>query len=282
MPSIADSDAVFDRERMLAQHHAAVTLLQGILSNPNVKQVRWLDLACGRGQIIAHLQNNLSPEERAKLHFVGYDIDNNNTRHAQKIAHSLGLAKCEFGIGELTGFSRDERTNGPWDFITLTNTVHEINPASLARILVAGIERLGDTGCLFVYDMDRLSTPELGAVLWTGPEATVILGTLCNALGCAGYKPPVGTWPHRSCNGWNAQIQRAHMQLPSDWKSRLEAAVDATAKCIEDVLKQKLIEVRKALEGLTLFGPETEEEAGDKEKLLYDFWAIFRALEVPN
>jgi SAM-dependent methyltransferase len=280
MSSIADSDAAFDADRMFAQHHTAVTILQGILSNPEADQVRWLDLACGRGQIIAHLQKNLRPEERAKLILFGYDIDNDNTRHAQKLASSLDLRACDFAIGELSEFYRDNRTKGPWDFITLTNTVHEISPKALSAILVGAIERLSETGCLFVYDMDRLSTPELGAVLWTGPEASAILGTLCEALGCTAFKPPVGTWPHSSCNGWNANIQRSHMQLPPDWRNRLGDAVHATSHCIETVLRHKRAEVSKALEGLTRFGPETEKERKDKEKLLYDFWAISRALGV--
>jgi SAM-dependent methyltransferase len=280
MSSIADSDAAFDAERMFAQHQAAVTLLQGILSNPKAAKVQWLDLACGRGQIIAHLEKNLSSAERAKLFLFGYDIENENTRQAQKLAGSLGLGGCNFAVGELSEFYRDDRTKGPWDFITLTNTVHEIRPETLSGILVGAIERLSETGCLFVYDMERLSAPELGAVLWTGPEASSILGTLCEALGCTDFKPPVGNWPHRSCKGWNAQIQRPHMELPADWRNRLGHAVHATSNCIETVLRRKLAEVSNALDGLTLFGPETEKEAKDKEKLLYDFWALSRALGV--
>ncbi len=280
MPRIADSAAVFDSERMLPQHQAALTLLQSMLSNPQVDHVRWLDLASGKGQIIAHLRGNLSETARAKLHFVGYDIDNLHTRNAERIAQSMGLAKCNFGIGELAGFHRHEDTRGPWDFITLTNTVHEISPKSLASILMVAIERLRDTGCLFVYDMDRLSSPELGAVLWTGSEFYEILTALCSSLGCTRYEPAVGTWSHKSCDGWNAQINRAHMQLPADWSDHVEKSVEATVECIEAILKRKLAQTRKALEALTRFGPETMEEADDKERLLFDFWAITRALEV--
>jgi SAM-dependent methyltransferase len=280
MAPIADSSAIFDPERMLAQHQAALTLLQGMLSNPLVGQVRWLDLASGKGQIIAHLQKNLTEKARAKLQFVGYDIDNHHTRQAEKTAQAMGLAKCDFGIGELADFHRNDKTDGPWDFITLTNTVHEVSPQSLASILMAALERLQETGCLFVYDMDRLSSPELGAVLWTGSEFSEILTTLCTALGCPHYEPAVGTWSHRSCDGWNAQIKREHMQLPSDWKDRVAKAVEATVQCIEAVLKRKLTHTRKALEALTRFGAETGEEAADKERLLFDFWAITRALEV--
>jgi hypothetical protein len=265
---------------MLAQHQAALTLLQGMLGNPQINQVRWLDLASGKGQILAHLEKNLTEKARAKLHFFGYDVDNHHTRQAERIAQTMQLAKSEFGIGELANFHRNDKTRGPWEFITLTNTVHEISPKSLATILMNALERLHETGCLFVYDMDRLSSPELGAVLWTGSEFSEILATLCGSLGCTDYEPAVGTWSHRLCNGWNAQLNRAHMQLPADWRNRIETAVKATVNHIQAILQRKLDQTQKALEALTRYGSETGQEAADKEKLLFDFWAITRALEV--
>src|SRR5437764_141978 len=109
MSAIADSTAIFEPDRMLAQHQAALTILQGMLSNPQVSEVRWLDLASGRGQIIAHLQKNLPPKARGKLHFFGYDIDNVYTRQAEKIARSMDLATCDFGIGDLAAFHQNEK-----------------------------------------------------------------------------------------------------------------------------------------------------------------------------
>ena len=175
MNAIADSDAFFDPERMLAQHQAALTLLQGMLSDPESPQINWLDLASGRGQIISHLQKNLSETERQKIAFQGYDIDNSHSRTAAKTAEAMGLAKYGFEIGELGQFWQRDSTNGPFDFITLTNTVHEIHPACFAEILTRCIERLDDNGRLFIYDMEKLPVPELGAVLWTAEEVKTIL-----------------------------------------------------------------------------------------------------------
>jgi hypothetical protein len=72
------------------------------------------------------------------------------------------------------------------------------------------------------------------------------------------------------------------MLLPADWRGRIEKAVEATVERIQVILKRKLAQTRKALEALTRFGSETGQEAADKEKLLFDFWAITRALEVPK
>lgn len=279
MNAIADSDAFFDPERMLAQHQAALTLLQGMLSDPHAPQITWLDLASGRGQIISHLQKNLSETERKKIAFQGYDIDNSHSRTAAKTAESMGLAKYGFEIGEISQFWQRHSTGGPFDFITLTNTVHEIQPQCFAEILTRCVERLSTNGRLFIYDMEKLPVPELGAVLWTAAEIKTILTALFRSLGSEKYEPSVGTWTHRTCNGWNAQIIRSHMQLPENFGDRSVDAISTTAAKITELLKLKLDVTKTALESLTRFGAETDEEASNKEGLLFQFWALWRALE---
>jgi hypothetical protein len=67
-------------------------------------------------------------------------------------------------VGELSDFDRILPSGVHFDFITLTNTVHEIEPSRLATLFVTCLGRLTDMGTLFVYDMDRIKPPELGAV----------------------------------------------------------------------------------------------------------------------
>src|SRR5690606_5493017 len=120
-------------------------------------------------------------------------------------------ASHRFVIGEIAAFHQNPSTVGPWDFVTLTNTVHEIEPKSLATILVECITRLTEDGCLFVYDMEQLPSPELGAVTWTADEMRTILHSLTRSLGCTAYHPEVGKWRHQSCAGWNSQLHLADM-----------------------------------------------------------------------
>lgn len=47
---------------------------------------------------------------------------------------------------------------------------------------------------------------------------------------------------------------------------------------IAEILKDKLKTVSDALESLTRFGSENEEEMKEKTKLLYDFWGLERAI----
>jgi SAM-dependent methyltransferase len=278
MSALADSNSLFDMERQLAQHQAALTVIQGMLSDPACNELSWLDLACGKGQIIAHLKENLSESERKKIRLVGYDIENANSKHAKRIAESMGMASFSFEVGSLGRFWENGSTAGPWRFITLTNTAHEIAPASLAKILAMCIDRLADDGCLFLYDMERLPNPELGAVPWSAAEMKAILVTLCRALGCSTFEPAVGRWTHKSCNGWNAQLRRAHMKLPSDYPDRIEAAIHATSDKIRELLLARLDRANTALQSLAEHGPASGEEGEEKSVLLYEFWAVSRAL----
>lgn len=75
MSIIGDSSAVLEFARMLPQHQAAITLLSSLLQNPQVDNFYWLDLACGKGQIISQLNENLTIENRKKIIYHGYDIN---------------------------------------------------------------------------------------------------------------------------------------------------------------------------------------------------------------
>src|SRR5687767_15127788 len=133
--AIGDSNAFRSNDRTLPQHQAALTLLQGLLADPKVTTIDWLDLACGRGQIICCLDENLSVQARRKLRYVGYDVREEYTKETAKTAASLGLNSHHVKVGVLEDFSKvyGERL---FDFITLTNTVHEVGAAQLATVLV--------------------------------------------------------------------------------------------------------------------------------------------------
>ncbi len=76
MSSIGDSSAELNIRRVMSQHQAAITVLQFLLVNPAIQEFSWLDLACGKGQIISQLEENIPDETlRGKIVYLGYDID---------------------------------------------------------------------------------------------------------------------------------------------------------------------------------------------------------------
>jgi SAM-dependent methyltransferase len=277
MTSLADSNAVLV-EGNLPQHQAALTILQGMLSDPARTSLRWLDLGCGKGQIISNLEHNLAEAARRKIELVGFDVNVQYSKQAKRIAQQKGLASTRFEVGELREFWNNPATAGPWDFLSLTNTTHEIDPDSLAAILAHSIERLSDSGCLFLYDMERLPTPELGAIPWSAAEIKNILSTMLRELGSRNSDPPVGQWKHRTTTGWNAQLRRQHLLLPNGFIDRIPAAIAAGREQITLLLRNRLERTNTALESLAEFGPETAEEEAERGALLHEYWAVHRAL----
>lgn len=279
MTPIADSNAIRDSDRVLPQHLAALTLLQARLSTPSATQVRWLDLACGRGQILASLDANLSDQARSKLEYWAYDLNNDYSRETMRTAQALGFAHWECHVGDLANFTQLLPADTRFDFITLTNTVHEFEPSRLAKLLVDALSRLTDSGTLYIYDMERIVPSELGAVPWTRDEIRGIVFCILDALGASKYRPEVGLWFHSNTNGWNVQLQREHLGiLQNPMSDILEPAIAAGADAIAAALSSRLSECRKALEMLTRYGVATAEEEGDKQRLLFEFWALSRAL----
>lgn len=280
MTTIADSSAFRDGERVLPQHQAALTLLQGRLSAPRVTRLSWLDLACGRGQIIVSLDKNLSREARAKVEYWAYDLDQDYARETRKTAERLGFASLQTTVGELSEFDHILPSGVLFDFITLTNTVHEIEPIRLATLLVSCLGRLTDMGTLFIYDMERIKPPELGALPWSRDDMRRIVLRMLDGLGASAYRPEVGLWNHRTCNGWNVQLERHHLGVSrDDAAQRIDAAVHATRDEVSQLLRRRLSECRASLETLTVCGAETAEEQDEKEWLLFEFWSLSRALE---
>jgi hypothetical protein len=278
MGTIADSKAA-RVERVLPQHQAALMLLQELVSDPKVQSVRWLDLGCGRGQILTGVNEQLASASRSKIDYSGYDISNENGREADKLASAAGFRSHEMKIGGLMDVGKllDDR---PFEFITFTNTVHEVDPRHLGIVLVDAVLRLAPSGKLFIYDMEAIRPPELGAIPWSAVEMTDVARQLVAAFEVPGYDPPVAHWKHTSCDAWSVQIHRDHLGGADKHLSTLRAGAEAaTARAVTDLLKAKYRRCREALTNLTTYGPETAEEAATKETLLYEFWAVSRALE---
>ena len=253
-------------------------LLQSMVSDPKVQSIKWLDLACGQGQILMGLGDGFSPVSKKKIEFTGYDLSEYYVKETEKLAGSSGLRAYRGVVGDLTDVDK-LLVNQQFDFITLTNTVHEIRPRKLAGVLVDAILRLSPNGVLFIYDMETIDPLELGAVPWSGGDLTEILRHTLTAFEVETYDPPVNHWQHRTRDAWSVQIHRNHLVSKGLLASLRNSAESAAAQAIMNLLKNKYARCRAALENLTTYGPETADEQTTKETLLHEFWALSRALE---
>lgn len=278
MSAIADSSAVLVK-KILPQHHTAITLLGGLLAAPDTATVDWLDLACGKGQIISQFEQNIAePEMRAKIAYNAYDIENDHARAAEQIARGLNFRAVVAKTGEMEDFERVFPAEQKFSFISFTNTVHELRPQSIGALLIALILRLDVKGVLYIYDMEALPFPELGAVPWLGEEFKKIVVGIVRDLGGQPASPLVQKWNHASCSGWSLNLQREYLQLSDDCiLKNTDKAVNGASKTIAEIIVQKTQSTIKALEALTRFGSANEEENQGKIKLLYNFWGLQRA-----
>jgi SAM-dependent methyltransferase len=280
MSLIADSDAVLEIQRILPQHQSAITLLNLKLQNPSLGVFNWIDLACGKGQIISQLADNLSEISRKKLSYIGYDISVENTRVAQKIAKDLALNHLNFIHGDICDFSKLVIDIDSFDFITCTNTAHELQPGAFANLIIDCILRLSERGELFVYDMESLDTPELGALPWKGSEIAELINEIFSELGLE-YKINPSIWHHKTCNGWTITIQREYIQKTNDEiKAAKPALLNKIDEKINYILDTRFNECNKMLQAYCKYGVDTIGEEKSKLNALYEFWAIFNAKEL--
>ncbi|OKP98635.1 class I SAM-dependent methyltransferase [Paenibacillus sp. P46E] len=283
MQFISDSSAI-EKDRLLAQHQAALTLLQRALLNPTVNEYKWLDLACGRGQIINHLHEVLERPQRQKISYHGYDIKVDYIAITEKKAENLDLCSVQVQVGQMEQFPTLNSPEVKYDFITFTNTAHEIDFRSLPIVLIEGILRLNDTGCLFVYDMEKLPDLELelGAITWSREEIQELVEVILTELGVTGgLQFPTGRWKHSTVYGWNIQLHREYLGLTDDEINESKGnTIEKSIDKLVELLRRKYISTKSALDAMTKYGPGSKEEATQLQRYLYDFYSLSRALEV--
>tara|TARA_R110001599_G_scaffold91528_1_gene240501 strand:- start:1053 stop:1898 length:846 start_codon:yes stop_codon:yes gene_type:complete len=280
MSTINDSDAILEKERLFAQHQAALTILQGLIDVPGLTSFEWLDVGCGKGQIIINLDDNLGDDSLKKISYNGFDIKDDFLSIAIRKAEALGLKKSKGQVGDIGNFGTLHNTNQKFDFITITNSIHELSPLEIPVILFDCIIRLNENGILFIYDMESLPFQELGAITWTREEIHEVLKVFLKEIGTK-YNPTPGKWKHKSCNGWNIQLNRSHFKIDNETLLENRAAIiKNTQEQVLSTLSQKLKNCKASLESITKYGAETEEEENLKQKHLYDFWAINRIDEL--
>jgi SAM-dependent methyltransferase len=281
MTSIHDSEAVLVFDRVLPQHQAALTLIKDRLEDPSVPAFRWLDLACGRGQILLHAENAISTPRRQKVQYVGVDVENRFARDAKRIAERL-FTSPQMIICDLHRFESLLAPTADFNFITFTNTAHEVTPTSLAETLVSAICRIADNGELFMYDMEQLATPELGAIPWSAAEMESVVHGALRAAGETAPLPAAAVWRHTSCTAWSLHINHRNLTLKNgECQKRRRDMLQAASERFAEVLRNKLLAINRGLEALCQYGPETPEEAKTAQRLTYDYWAVSRALDGP-
>jgi len=273
MSSLGDSDSICSN-KIFPQHQSILTIIQGKLDNPLTPKFNWLDLACGRGQIISQIKNNLGSHRISKINYYGYDIENKFIKHTEELCKSAGL-KFESKIGEIEDFTKHYKNTQKFDLITLTNALHEFNSNKIAFLLFECLIRLNTDGCLFIYDIESTNPLELGAVNWEQSEISSVLKKFLDLLNIKNYFPEPGRWLHSTCHAWNIQIYKNYLNITDDKIKKVKQTVlNGTQKLVKEIIFRKLTLCKQQLESLTNCGIGNDDERKTIHSLLYQFWAL--------
>ena len=277
---LADSNAVLVEGRVLAQHQAALGLVRQMAQDPEVSQISWLDLACGRGQILSNIEHVIPKRRRNKIKYVGFDISREYALETENRARGL-FPDVRVEICDLGRFESYLGSSDVFDLVTMTNTAHEISPRVLGETFVSALCRTSLDGCFYMYDMEKLPDPELGAIPWAGAEIERIFHNILRVAGAdEASLPDIAVWPHKSCTCWNLQLHRSHLQV-ENLNGHKETMIEAATNVIRGALEEKLVALHSMLSSICRYGPETLEESQNVVHLLYDYWAVSRALGRP-
>lgn len=281
MPSLADSSADLSSDRVWPQHQAVLTLIKDRVEDPSKTSFKWLDLACGRGQILSNIGRVLSSETCSKIEYRGFDVVQEYCLQAERKAKEF-FPSAQIQVCDIDKFELYLEPDEQFDAITFTNTVHEITPEQLAATFASTLCRVGPEGFLFMYDMESLSELELGAIPWSGKEIEQVLHRLLKEAGESAYLPSVSTWPHKTCIGWNIQVNRTHLRVPPNVLETKRPEMErGVSGLIRELLGKRLLDIHQALCIASRYGLDGAGEHVDAQRLTYDFWAIARVLGLP-
>lgn len=279
MPSISDSSAILEKKRLLPQHQAALTLIQEQIVKPNITSFSWLDLCCGKGQIIINLEDNFTENQRKKIEYHIQDINEEYLKVTLKSAENLKFKKVESYTTDLEKFHKNIPENPIFDFITLINAVHEISPFFHSELFVECLIRLTEKGRIYIYDMENLNSPELGAITWTREEIQEFINSLLEKITLEEYKPTVNRWNHASCDAWSIELHKEFLINSAEIKKNKSSLIDIGNAKIQELLERKLFSCDKALESFTKYGTETKEDEEKRINMLFDFYSLTRILK---
>lgn len=278
MSSISDSSAILEKKRLLPQHQAALTLIQGQVVKPNITNFSWLDLCCGKGQIIINLEDNFAENLRQKIEYHIQDINEEYLKVTQKNAEELKFKKVESYTTDIYKFSNVVPVATKHDFITIINAVHEISPEFLPELIYENLIRLSPIGTLYIYDMETINPLELGAITWTREEIQELVNTILLNITVENYQPNANRWHHSTCNAWSFEIQKEFLIETAEIEKVKSDIIERAQEKVTELLKRKLSSCNLALESYTKYGTETQEDEQKRTQMLFDFYSLNRIL----
>jgi hypothetical protein len=252
----SDGDPVGPELPVFSEHREVCAFLLGLMAgSPGASPFWWLDLGCGEMRVLDAARHALFEEHRARIRYVGYDRVEPTPEARSR------LSNCGFAWGDVVSGELGELRNklGPsrssFGLITLTNTLHEVEPEHVAGLLCDSVAMLDRSeGVFLAFDVEWLTEPETepGRATWSWVGITNVMQALLQALGWS-PREVVAQWRTRNATGWTVVASCAG-QCPA---CESAAAREATNRAVKTALRDRRSDCERALEAYSDRTPRT-------------------------
>ncbi len=149
--------------REVIAFNTLTTLLHPRKRIPNT--VRWLDLCCGRGSLLAQWMS-LGEEISKRVEYQGFDRESAHVKECCRIIKEKDLGtRVRADVHDVTHSLLGWKI-GKFDFVTLLNVLHEIPPFEIYDVLSNAFRHCKSGGSLLLVDMCWLPHAEWRAIAW--------------------------------------------------------------------------------------------------------------------
>ena len=271
--------AIQNIKRDLAQHQTVVTDIQTVLMDPEVSNFKWLDLCCGKGQILANLDSHIEKSQCKKIHFFAYDSNESSIGVTKEIASKYNFGSINTKIAEVKDFCRHRDEYTKCDYITFINSIHEINPFQVMDVINECVLSLSEDGKIYIFDMENINPPELGAIPFFKTEIDRIIDYYFSIIK-ADSKPQTSLWKYTNTNAWQLIIRRKFLRISNeDIIERYLQKRDELNGLIRSIIEEKKTLIATALDSMYEIGEKITSEDKDEERMsVYLYWAIKKCL----
>ena len=204
------------------------------LLEPELADLRWLDLCCGNGDVLEPFAGRIAPEDIPRVFYEGFDLEARFSLGCKRRLSSLGIR----GDAWHGGFSKlGERLGDDPKFskircVSIINALHEVPSSEIATLLLNAIRLCASNGFVFISDIEALdhASPEPWSMPWGRQDAQKLMDVITQALRLT-QQPNVMS---DGDGGWYVIIDKSIALHLDQWIREAESGIiDRLKKAVE-------------------------------------------------
>lgn len=276
----SESDTMYDQNVSLEQHETACDLVKEIAIRDEDNDILWLDIACGKGQILTTLLSECSQSILSRIIYCAFDECKNYVKETKINASSIGIGDHCIEICTISefikSFAQQDRRNecNNISISTAINMLHEISPKIIPDLIMCILDQLKFGGLLFLYDNEELLEPEDNAITFRLKEIEDIFNIIEEvAISSSSYEEEPG-FP-----SWGVVAYNQTWSCRDTLKERRRLLKEDMNNKIRELLYVKLGERIAFLQQKEELNPQNQAEMDARNNCLYHVDCLKQMLE---